>query len=72
MEKILFKVSSITNAQRGQKVLTSHGIPALIKKIQNPQNGDGCGYMIVVSSGASKAEKILIENGIRIVGVEKG
>lgn len=72
MEEIRFKVSSITNAQRGQKILSSHGIPAQIQKIQNIQNGDGCGYTILIKSSASKAEKLLIENGIRIVGVEKG
>lgn len=72
MEHVSFKVSSITNAQRGQKILTSKGIPAQIQKIQNPKNGDGCGYVILVNSAASKAERYLIENGIRIVGVERG
>lgn len=72
MDKVFFKVSSITNAQRGQKILTSNGIPAQIQKIQNPHSGDGCGYTILVNSGAAKAEKLLIQNGIRIVGVERG
>lgn len=72
MEKVFFKVSSITNAQRGQKILASYGIPSQIQRIQNPRSGDGCGYTILVSSSASKAQQLLIENGIRIVGVEKG
>ena len=71
MKKIRFKVSSITNAQRGQKILTSKGISSQIEKIQKPQNGEGCGYTISVKANGAEAEKILISSGIRIIGVEE-
>lgn len=71
MEKIYYKVSSITNAQRGQKLLATKGISSRIEKIQSPRFGDGCGYTIVVATTNGAVEKILIEGGIRIVGVEQ-
>lgn len=71
MDKILFKVSSVTNAQRGQKVLSVNGISSNIERTKSPKVGEGCGYMIIVDINEKDAEKILRDNGIRIVGIDK-
>lgn len=71
MNETLFRVSSITNVQRGQKVLSANGISSKIERVSKPKAGDGCGYVIVVNSKGALAENLLRESGIRIVGIDK-
>ncbi len=67
---LYIKVGSITNAQRGQRILRSKGYKAQIKKIENPSKTDGCGYALEVSSDDDTPVKILEKNKIKIRGVE--
>lgn len=67
---LYIKVGSITNAQRGQRVLRSNGYKAKISKIENPSKTDGCGYALEVSSDDKKPVEILEKNRIMIRGVE--
>lgn len=71
MKQLRFKVSSITNAQRGQKLLSSNGIFSSIERIQHPGSTDGCGYTITTSSDNVKAEQLLLDAGIRILEVQE-
>lgn len=71
MNKTIFRVSSITNVQRGQKVLSANGISSRIERISDPKPGDGCGYAIIVNNREDEAESLFRENGIRIVGIDR-
>lgn len=64
------KIGSVTNAQRAVSVLRKNKIKAQIIRMDNPQHGDGCGYMIKVNKEESEAVHILQNNGIRILGVD--
>lgn len=67
---LYIKVGSITNAQRGQRILRSKGYKTQIKKIENPSKTDGCGYALEVKSDDDTPVKILEKNKIKIRGVE--
>lgn len=64
------KIGSITTAQRAASALRSAGVNAVIKRIENPQKGDGCGYMVGVDSKKLyKAQNVLRQRGIKTLGV---
>lgn len=66
------KVGSVTNAQRGAKVLRRYGIKSNISRIENPAPGDGCGFVIKVDVNDCHAAKdLLYKSGIRIFGVNE-
>lgn len=67
---LYIKVGSITNAQRGQKLLRSNGYKPQIKKIENPSKTDGCGYALEVESADKAPVNLLEKNRIKVRGVE--
>jgi transcription antitermination factor NusA-like protein len=68
---IYIKLGSITTAQRAAALLREGGINAVIKRIENPQAGDGCGYMVGVNEkNFFKVKNILGRRGIKILGVQ--
>ncbi len=67
---LYIKVGSITNAQRGQKVLNSNGFKSKIKRIENPDKTDGCGYALEVSADDKTPVEILEKNKIKVRGAE--
>lgn len=69
--KLDIKVGSVTNAQRAQAVLKKNNIKSQIKRIQNHNPGEGCGYIITVDSG-DKALEIIKGANIRVLGVDGG
>lgn len=71
MSDYYIKVGSITNAQRGQKLLRSKGYKAQIRRSENPSDSDGCGYMLVVSADSDYPLSVLSSNGIDVKGAEK-
>lgn len=68
MEKTLIIVSSITYAIRGRDILTSNGYRAYIANTPGHLDKMGCSYSIAVTGNADLAEKILRENGIKVLG----
>lgn len=66
---LYIKIGSVTNAQRAVSVLKRNKIKAHIIRMNNPQPGDGCGYMIKVRKEDGDSVHILQDNGIRILGV---
>lgn len=72
MQNLYIKVGSITNAQRGQRLLRSKGYKSQIRKAENPSKSDGCGYELIVRSNNDSPIDILEDNGIEIRGVDKG
>ena len=65
------KIGSITNAQRGRAVLHGNSVQARIKRIENPQPGDGCGYVLAVDGDADEAVRLLKKSGLRVLGVDE-
>ncbi|MCC8073708.1 MAG: DUF3343 domain-containing protein [Clostridiales bacterium] len=68
---IYIKVGSITNAQRGQKLLRMHGYKSQIKKSENQSAVDGCGYALLFESDSDEPIKLLEKNKIDVRGVER-
>ncbi len=69
--RLFIKVGSVTNAQRGQRILSKHGFRANIKRVENPSKADGCGYALEVSSNDSAPVSLLEKNGIKVRGAER-
>lgn len=68
MSKPLIMVSSFTSAMRGREALKKHGIKSEVLRSFSKEDGGGCGYSIHVDSDEDRAEKILKEEGINILG----
>lgn len=64
------RVGSITNAQRGMRILRSKGYKANVRKLENPSPRDGCGYVLRVFADSDEPIKIIERNGIRVSGVD--
>lgn len=68
---LAIKVGSVTNAQRGAKLLRQKGYRPTISRAQKPQPSDGCGYVIRVNSDRrEEITALLKDNGISVTGVE--
>lgn len=66
----LILVSSQTYAMKGRDILARQGIRAFVERIP-PTGGGGCGFGVYVPGSpdrADMAERILQENGIKILG----
>lgn len=67
MSKHLFKVDSITHAEKGVKILRSNGFLANVQRSGHPSSSIGCGYTILVTGGdADEARDLLKKANIRI------
>ncbi len=67
MGKPLILVSSVTYAMRARELLLQSGIRGYVERI--PKTAEtGCGYGVYVPEGADAAERILRDNGIRVLG----
>lgn len=69
MAEIQVKVSSVTNATRGRKILENNGFYARIKRSSDIGPKDGCGYSIYFKGNKEKGVELLRNSGIRIVEV---
>jgi hypothetical protein len=67
--EIQVKVSSITNATRGERLLHNNGFSAQVKRSSELEPGNGCGYSIFFSGDKDAGVEILRKAGIRIVEV---
>ena len=63
------KVGSVTNAQRGAKLLKNAGYRVFVHKQLRPSPADGCGYQLRLEDGEALA--LLRQHGVRITGVEQ-
>lgn len=69
MDKTIFIVGSVTNAIRGRDLLRTNGINAYTERTPNGLNQTGCGYNIIIAGNKTRAESLLMNAGIRILGV---
>ena len=65
-ERIL--VSSVTYAIKGRDLLRSMGFKAYIERSKSGLENTGCGYTIYVNEDTDRAEQILKEHHIRVLG----
>ena len=65
-------VGSITNAMRGKRLLEQQGIRSYVHRTSQPTAGDGCGYSLLVTGEAGRAEQVLRGSGVRVVRVSEG
>lgn len=60
-------VSSVTYAIKGRDLLLRHGLRAFVQRV--PKTAEtGCGYALYVPQYPDTAERILVENGVRVLG----
>lgn len=71
-DKPVLVVSSITYAMKSRELLFMRGIRGYIERL--PHTGEnGCGYGVYVPENIDLAERILRENGIRVLSrAERG
>lgn len=70
MMVLYIKVGSVTNAQRGHKILSTKGYKSRIKRIENPDRSEGCGYALEVDANDETPVEILEKNRIKVRGTE--
>lgn len=69
--KIQIKVGSVTNAQRGAKLLRLYSIKTTVARLEHPDSYDGCGFVLNIDENEyKKAVSLLNQNGIRILGTD--
>lgn len=62
-------VGSITNAMRGKRLLEQAGVRSYLHRANQMQEGDGCGYRLLISADPQRAVELLREKGIRVIRV---
>ncbi len=67
---LYIKVGSVTNAQRAQKIFSAKGYKSKIKRIENPDKNEGCGYAVEVETKDEAPVEILEKNRIKVRGTE--
>ncbi len=68
-ENILI-LSSVTYAMKSRDLLFRYGIKAYVERLPRTKE-TGCGYGVYVPHGTDEAERILKENGVRVLGRTK-
>lgn len=68
MENQLLMLPSITYAMKGRDILSRHHIHSYVERTPMHSKTTSCGYSLYVSGDIDRAEKILKENRIRILG----
>ena len=68
MENQLFLFQNITIAVRAKNVLEKAGIHGYVQKTPKINNKPSCGYGVVVTNNADKANEILIKHRFVILG----
>jgi hypothetical protein len=68
----VIRLSSVTYAIRGQKLLEQRGIRCNMRKLSRGMNVKGCGYGLDIYGDVHAAVDILRMAGIRILEVSEG
>ena len=66
-EKPVLIVNSVTYAMKSRDLLFRHGIKAYVERLPQTKE-NGCGYGVYVPHSIDAAERLLRENGIRVLG----
>lgn len=69
MKRVMFVTTTSTYANKGRDVLKRNRIESEIKKVQGG-TAAGCLYGIILSAeNTARAEKILNDNGVRVISI---
>lgn len=68
MGKPLIIIGSITQAMKARDILSRRGIRVEIIRTPRRDAVGSCNYSVYVKNNPDAAEKILIENGMKILG----
>lgn len=67
MSKKGIKVGSVTLAMKGRDLLQKNGYKAYLTRNPEPQNEEGCGYVIYVNNIDNRCFQILNRAGIKVL-----
>ena len=65
-------VGSITYAMKSKSILERAGFRAYIARLPQPMKNYGCGYCVYVNRNTDRAEQVLRNAGIRVLGRVEG
>ena len=68
MNKELILLPSVTYAMKAKSILDRRSVRAYIQRTPKSVKIKSCGYCLFVPHNADEAERILRENGIRVLG----
>ena len=68
MKRYVIATGTVTYALKGREILRKNGFMVKIERITGDKTL-GCGYVLIVSGNILTAEKILKENGIKILKI---
>ena len=71
MDKTIFNMGTITNAMRAKSILDRHGYRCTVSRMTNRTQREGCGYSVLFKGGATQAEQLLAQSGLRIRGLRR-
>lgn len=68
MKRYLIQTGTVTYAIKGRDLLRRKGIKANIER-KNSHKAQGCGYAIALTGDIEEAQKILRENGVKMLDI---
>lgn len=68
MKKELILLPSVTYAMKAKSILDKYNIRAYIQRTPGSAGLKSCGYCVFVPGAADRAESVLRENGIKVLG----
>ncbi len=68
MSRSYIKVNSVTHAIKAKNLLNSNGIYAQVVRNDKSGRTEGCGYAVVVDGDINRAESILRNNHVKVLG----
>lgn len=68
MKNELILLPSVTYAMKAKGILDRYSIRSYIQRTPKSVKIKSCGYCLFVPGSADKAERILRENGVRVLG----
>ncbi len=68
MKRYIIATGTVTYAIKGRDILRKNGFTVKIERITGDKTL-GCGYVLVLNENVSEAEKILKENGVKILKI---
>ncbi len=68
MGRSYIKVNSITHAIKAKDILSTNGFYAQIMRQDKSGRKEGCGYAVVIEGDLTRAEAILRNNHVKVLG----
>ena len=68
---MMIEVGSVSNAMSGKRILEQHGLRAYMRRRAPSENGEGCGYGLLIPAAEARAAAWLQEGGVRVIRVRE-